>query len=141
MIRWVFRDYVHPNGKNRVRKWCLELSIRERAKLDRLLMVLAQQQQWREPQFKPLSNVQAGLGEIRWNGDQRKQLRLLGCHGPKSGQYTLLLGCNHKDNRYSPTSALETAAQDLRMLEQGIGVTCEHEIESDSETEEEQGIS
>jgi hypothetical protein len=137
MIRWTFRDYVQANGKNRVRKWCLELSTNERAKLDRLLMALARQQQWRDPQYKPLSNVQAGLGEIRWNGNQRKQLRLLGCHGPSTGQYTLLLGCSHKGDRYTPTNALETAALDLRMLEQGIGETCEHEIESDSETEKE----
>jgi hypothetical protein len=137
MIRWVFRDYVQAGGKNRVRNWCVELSTKERAKLDRLLMMLARQQQWTEPHYKPLSNVQAGLGEIRWSGNQRKQLRLLGWRGPASGQYTLLLGCSHKDDRYTPTSALETAAQDLRSLEQGIGETCEHENESDSETEKE----
>jgi hypothetical protein len=134
MIRWVFRDYVQTSGKNRVREWCRQLSTKERAKLDRLLMMLARQQQWTEPHYKALSNVQAGLGEIRWNGNQRKQLRLLGWRGPNSGQYTLLLGCSHKQDRYTPTSALETAAQHLRDLERGIGETCEHENDPDSET-------
>jgi hypothetical protein len=96
-------------------------------------MVLARQQQWSMPHYKSLPNVQTGLGEIRWNGSQNRQLRLLGCHVPDQGQYTLFLGCSHKGGRYSPTSALETAASDLRMFQQGIGDTCEHENEPDSE--------
>jgi hypothetical protein len=134
MRRWSFRNYVQVGGKNRVRKWYLELTVKEQAKLDRLIAVLEQQEYWKFPQYKALSDVRAGLGEIRWKGDG-KQLRLLGWRGPGSGQYTLLLGCSHKGNRYTPTSALETATSDLALLEQDIGETCEHESNVDSETE------
>lgn len=135
MKRWSFRNYVQVGGKNRVRKWYLELTVKEQAKLDRLLVVLEQQEYWQFPQYKALSDVKAGLGEIRWKGGG-KQMRLLGCRGPERGQYTLLLGCSHKGDRYTPTSALKTAAADLALLEKGIGETCEHESSVDSETKD-----
>jgi hypothetical protein len=118
---------VQLSGKNRVREWYSELTIKEQAKLDRLIAVLERQQYWQMPQYKTLTSIRSGLSEIRWKGNQGKQLRLLGWRGPGSGQYTLLLGCSHKGNRYSPTRALDTAASDLGLLEQGIGDTCEHE--------------
>jgi hypothetical protein len=136
MKRWSFRNYVQAGGKNRVRKWYSELTIREQAKLDRLVAMLEQQEFWKYPQYKTLSDVKTGLSEIRWNGNQGKQMRLLGWRGPESWQYTLLLGCSHKADRYTPTGALKTAASDLRLLEQGIGGTCEHESDVDPETEE-----
>jgi hypothetical protein len=137
MVRWQFRNYVQPSGKNRVREWYLSLSTKERTKLDRLITILERQLQWTMPHYKTLGGKHAGLSEIRWNGNQNKQLRLLGCRGPLLGQYTLLLGCSHKGDRYTPTNALNTAALDLRNLEQGIGDTCEHESKADSEIEEE----
>jgi hypothetical protein len=131
MARWEFRQYVQQSGRNRVLKWCDELSTKERAKLDRLIQTLEKLEQWTEPQFKTLSGKHAGLGELRWGGDQNRQLRLLGCRGPQSGQYTLLLGCSHKDRRYTPTDALDTAVAEMKRLKQRIGGTCEHESESD----------
>ena len=137
MVRWQFRNYVQPGGKNRVREWYWSLSTKERAKLDRLVMILERQMQWSMPHFKSLSGKHAGLSEIRWNGNQNKQLRLLGYRGPVLWQYTFLLGCSHKGDRYTPTNALDTAALHLKNLSQGIGDTCEHESEIDSEPEEE----
>lgn len=116
MIWWQFRDYVRPSGKNQVRKWSKDLSEKELAKLDSVLRNLARQQQWTEPHFKHLSGAQSGMSEIRWNGNQNRQLRLIGCKGPDPGQYTLLLGCSHKGNRYTPTSALDTATSDIEIF-------------------------
>lgn len=130
MIRWQFRDYVQPGGKNKVRKWCESLSTKEQAKLDMVLMTLSREQQWREPHFKKLSGY-AGMSEIRWNGSQNRQLRLIGCFGPAPDQYTLLLGCSHKGTQYTPTNAIESANKAFRDLQQRIGDTRDHESEPD----------
>jgi hypothetical protein len=47
MIRWAFRDYVHSNGNNPIRKWYTkELSGQEQADLDTLLTALERAQSW-----------------------------------------------------------------------------------------------
>jgi hypothetical protein len=131
MAHWAFRHYVQVDGKNRVLEWCDRLSTKERAKLDRLIQALANQQQWKEPQFKRLQGEHAGLSELRWSGDQNKPLRLLGCFGPNRGEYTLILGCSHKGRRYTPTGALDSAFADMNKFQERIGETCEHKSESD----------
>jgi len=138
MNRWMFKDYVHPNGNNPVRKWYTkELSTQEQANMDALLGILGRTEIWGLRDYKPLQGAQKGLGEIRWKGDQRRQLRLIGFFGPAPRQFTLLVGCNHKGTVYDPANALETAATLFKRLNQCIGEAREHEIEPDPKAQEE----
>jgi hypothetical protein len=134
MIRWVFRDYVHPNGNNPIRKWYTkELSAQEQADLDALLTALERTQNWGLPDYRPLQGAQKGLGEIRWRGDQKRPLRLIGFFGIEAGQFTILVGCTHDNDKYDPPNALNTASARMSELKRDIGETCEHEIETDPE--------
>lgn len=135
MIRWVFRDYVHQNGNNPILKWySKELSAREQADMDTLLNTLERTQSWGLPDYRPLHGAQQGMSEIRWKGDQKRPLRLVGFKGPGSNEFTILIGCTHDGQKYDPANALATASTRMSELKRGIGGTCEHEIETDPET-------
>jgi hypothetical protein len=134
MIRWVFRDYVRPNGNNPILKWySKELSGREQANMDALLSALERQQTWDLPDYKAMQGALKGLGEIRWRGDQKRPLRLVGFRGPGANDFTILVGCTHDGNKYDPANALDSALTRMSELQRGIGGTCEHETEPDSE--------
>jgi hypothetical protein len=134
MIRWVSRDYVRPNGKNPILKWYTkELSAQEQANMDMLLNTLERTQSWGLPDYRALQGAQKGLGEIRWKGDQKRPLRLLGFFGIESCQFTILVGCTHDKDKYYPANAMNTALTRMSELKRGIGETCEHEIETDPE--------
>jgi hypothetical protein len=134
MLRWVFRDYVHPNGNNPILKWyAKELSAQEQADMDTLLTTLERTKSWGLPDYRALQGAQKGLGEIRWKGGQKRPLRLIGFFGTESGQFTILVGCTHDNDKYYPANALSTALARMRELKRGIGGTCEHEIETDPE--------
>jgi hypothetical protein len=134
MIQWVFRDYVHPNGNNPILKWyAKELSAKEQSDLDALLTTLERTQSWGLPDYRPLQGAQKGLGEIRWRGQQKRPLRLIGFFGIEAGQFTILVGCTHDNDKYDPPNALNTASARMSELKRDIGGSCEHEIETDPE--------
>ncbi|MBS1842736.1 MAG: hypothetical protein JST77_18050 [Acidobacteria bacterium] len=129
-------DFVAANGTNHVRKWYgKELSITEQATLDALLDALEKTAHWKFPEYKTLSGKHLkGLGEIRFSGDQRRQVRVIGCQW-KETNFVLLLGCMHKGSVYEPASALDTAALRKKDLEHSRGSICEHEIDGEDEAE------
>jgi hypothetical protein len=134
MVRWVFGDYVHPNGNNPILKWYdKELSALEQADMDTLLNTLERTQSWGPPDYRALQGAQKGLGEIRWKGSQKRPLRLIGFFGIGPGQFTILVGCTHDGDKYYPANALSTALARMSELKRGIGGTSEHEIETDPE--------
>lgn len=129
MVHWAFFDYVSPMNVNQIAKWHRKvLSINEQAGMDALLGIMAKQKIWNSTDYANLSGKKYdGLGEIRWRGDQRKPLRLIGFQNAPN-QFTLLIGCSHKDNVYTPADALDTAVTRKGELQLGIGSVCEHEI-------------
>lgn len=129
MVHWTFFDYVSSMGVNQIAKWRgKKLSVNEQAGMDALLTLMSKQRVWNGPEYDCLSGKNyAGLGEIRWRGDQRKPLRLIGFQSA-ADQFTLLVGCSHKGTVYTPPEALDTAVTRRNDLQSGIGRTCEHEI-------------
>ena len=71
--------------------------------------------QWEKPLAKHLGE---SLIEILVRGNV--QWRILGYYGPKGERkaFTILLICNHKQNRYQPHDAINTARKRLKMVEQ-----------------------
>jgi hypothetical protein len=62
---------------------------------------------WREPHFKWFSS---GIGEVR-SDYGNVEYRPLGCDGPDSDQFTLLIGAYKKGKIWSPRDARSTAAR------------------------------
>lgn len=60
---------------------------------------------WREPHFKWLGD---GVGEIR-SDFGNVEYRPLGCNGPGSDQFTILLGASKKGKVWTPPDARKTA--------------------------------
>ncbi len=126
MSVWTFKDYVSPAGVNDVKGWYAALSKKGRARLDAILEHLEASQSWGGQEFKRLSGGKyQGLGEVRFK-DEGIPHRLIGMNGPGKGEYTFLIGCSHKDDRYDPPSALDTAVDRRKLLEAGRATTDEH---------------
>ena len=131
----MFRDYVSPGGRNQIADWYnRDLSPQAKGDFDRLRQILERTREWRDPVFLRLKGKKyQRLGEIRWD-TKRVQYRVIGCAGPGTGEYTLLIGCTHKGSVYNPPSALDTAVQRMKFLRDGKGGTREHGNPTDYQT-------
>ena len=139
MKRWSFKDYLTPAGTNVIAQWYRkELSPQEQADMDALLETLEKTEVWPHDNFRALSGAKyAGLWEIRWWGDQRVPLRLIGYLDRDKKEFMLLMGCNHKGKIYKPPGAIDTALTRWKQLtNEGQGGNCDHEIQIDNETPE-----
>lgn len=111
---WDLREYQSATGKCPVSEWYGALSEQNRAKADRFLGIARKLDRLEPPHFKKFR----ALWEARWRGENRVPHRIF-CYVPSDRQLTLLCGCIHKDARYKPTAAYNTAVQ------------CRHEIENE----------
>ena len=73
---------------------------------------------WQLPEFRSLSGREGreGLSEIRWKAES-VQWRVVGFFGLAPMNYTMLIGCTHKQNQYDPRDALETAIRRKKNIE------------------------
>jgi phage-related protein len=127
MDDWQFMDYISPQGRNVIEDWYKGLLAQEQSDFRALIRILAKTQQWQEPAFKRLRGKYQGMGEIRFTSE-RKAHRVIGFVWPKPRQFTMLIGCFHKQRVYTPTNALDTALQRKKFLEQGQGSIHERKI-------------
>ena len=78
------------------------------------------------PDYRPsLGGALRELGELRWMSN-KKQHRLIGYFDGDT--FIAVLGCTHKQKRYDPADALDTAARRKRQIETGEGTTCEYAL-------------
>jgi hypothetical protein len=93
--------------------------------MDLFLKILAKKERWEPPDIKGLVGF-PGLKELRWRSGN-VQHRLIGhYHGTQT--FLLLLGCTHKQRRYDPAAALDTAKRRQRAVENGEARTCEYPL-------------
>jgi hypothetical protein len=98
-----------------------------RADLDQFLNVLAKKAYWTYPDIDSLKGSKyKGLSELRWQSG-RVQHRLIG-YAEEATVYVLLIGCTHKQRRYDPTDALDTAADRKKKIKSGEATTCEYQL-------------
>jgi len=130
-VYWQFLDYVSSTGRNQIVEWYERLSRQEQATFDQLIRNLARLKQWEGREFKKLTGKtnrkHRGLSELRFKAGN-KQHRVIGYHGPAAGQYSLLIGCNHKGRIYDPPEALDSAARRRNEIQRGEAKSVEHRL-------------
>jgi hypothetical protein len=94
---------------------------RDRNKHSVVFRMLEQQDPrlWGSPHFR--DDLKDGLTEIKISAT--KEWRLLGTFHPDKFTYTVLLICSHKDKRYQPQSAIDTARDRLKDINDGTAVS------------------
>ncbi|MFP5227059.1 MAG: hypothetical protein ACLGXA_05475 [Acidobacteriota bacterium] len=129
---WQFYDCV-LGGKNVIEEWYRKLSDEASFTFSSLLKTLQKidsQLQW--PGFKFLKGK---LKEERiWQLDfiaDKRQHRVLGVFGQGRKSAVLILGCYHKGDNYTPSSALETARLRAKALGEGRAQLHERQIRTD----------
>jgi phage-related protein len=127
MDSWQFMDYISPQGRNMIADWHARLLRQEQSDFIALIRILAKTRQWKDPAFKQLKGKYQGMDELRFTSE-RKAHRVIGFVWPSSQQFTMLIGCFHKQRVYTPANALDTALQRRKFLEQGKGSVRERKI-------------
>lgn len=126
MLEWrrAIQCYVSPAGRNKIADWHLGLSVQERADADTFISNIRKLRKWQMPDYKVLSGM-GGIGELRWESED-KEHRLIGFF---SGEiWYALIGCNHKQKRYTPTECLETAKTRKKDIEFQRVETVEYDL-------------
>jgi hypothetical protein len=124
---WHFMDYISPQGRNVITDWHAGLLRQEQSDFLAVIRILAKMQPWRGRAFKILTGKYQGMGEIRFTSE-RKEHRVIGFVWPSPRQFTMLIGCFHKQRVYHPANAFDTALQRKKFLEQGKGSVRERKI-------------
>jgi|SRR6266850_2921146 len=117
---WQFMDYISPQGRNVIDDWYKRLLRQEQSDFRALIRILAKTRQWKYPALKQLKGKYQGMDELRFTSE-RKEHRVIGLVWPNPQQFTMLIGCFHKQRVYTPANALDTALQRKRFLERGEG--------------------
>lgn len=121
MAIWRFRCFVSTNGRNVITDWYEDLLPKEQADFDAEIEIWRTQAKWDSRDFEPLKGQKyKSLFEHKFKSCG-KQHRVFGCFGPDPGQYTLLLGCTHKDKIYDPPEAFDTALRRKNQRARNIG--------------------
>lgn len=115
---WTFYDYVSPSGRNKIEDWRDDLSEREKAFVDVLIKNYSRMSDLTND-CRQLAGTHSGLIEFKFKMSDR-QVRLVWEYGPNSKEITILMGCYHKQRRYTPTDALDQCLRRRRDLQTGI---------------------
>lgn len=124
MAAWDFREYQSAEGKLPVSEWFTELSQKNRARADRFMRIARNLDRLEMPHFRRFQQ----LFEARWFGENKIPHRIF-CYIPSSDRRVIFLcGCTHKDKRYSPTNAYDTAVKRRDEIEKGEANTREFDF-------------
>lgn len=123
MIRWRFRTYVSPRGRNDVQDCVDALDVAAQVKFDVELkyLAVALPTEWHEPRARKLGGHE-GLYEIRFKAGKVQQ-RPIGFFGPGSDEFTILVWATHKQNVYKPSKAFDTADARRKAVLEGTAGT------------------
>jgi hypothetical protein len=123
--RTKIRCYVSPAGNNKIADWYWGLSVQERADSDEFLKNMQKTSDWQMPYYRPRLEGYKGLGELRWPSEN-KQHRLVGFF--RRGFWYAVIGCTHKQRRYDPPDALETARRRKGQIERDEVRTVDYDL-------------
>ena len=124
MATWDFQEYQNAEGKLPVSEWLAELSQKNRARADRFMRIARDLNRLEMPYFRKFQQ----LFEARWFGENKVPHRIF-CYAPSGSKFVVFLcGCTHKDNRYDPTNAYDTALRRRDEIEGGRANTHEFDF-------------
>jgi phage-related protein len=124
-------EYVSGRGRGTISEWIEERSTTCVATFHttlRFLAVIENSLDWEDSQFRKM-RFEAGrarLYEIRWKTDNT-QWRVFGYFDYGRHEYRMLLGCYHKQNRYYPTQAIESAIKRKKDIDRGENLIQEYD--------------
>ena len=106
---WIFRCFLSVSGRDLIGEWVHALPQKAQLKLQIILQHLRDSpvDDWVRPFFAPLEQ---GIFEVRFKS-RNVLFRLLGFFGPRSGDFTFLVGAREHGDRLEPRNSLETAQQ------------------------------
>jgi len=123
--RTKIRCYVSPAENNKIADWRGSLSAQGKADADEFLKAMRKTRDWHLPSYRPRLSDGEGLGELRWESENKKH-RLLGFF--MKGSWYATVGCTHKQQIYDPANALENAKKYKRQIERGEVRTVEYDL-------------
>jgi len=127
---WTFLEFVSSGGRPQITDWYSNLPPDVQAVFDDRVGFLAihERKDWQLPEFRMLRGKEgrAGISEIRWDVGG-VQWRVLGFFGSSRMQYTMLIGCTHKQKQYDPRDAADTAIRRKKSIERGERTTVIYE--------------
>jgi hypothetical protein len=111
---WTFKVFISERGSDVFEEWLNTLPKKAQAKIERRIRYLEIEKTWRRPFFDSLSGY-TDLYEIRvvFNNIQ---YRPIGCFGPKSGEFTILIGAIEKGDKFEPKNALNIANKRSKLI-------------------------
>jgi len=127
--KWKFLDYCRGNS-NPIEDWYQSLSLEGKLLFDNILKT---NQKTENPydwiQFKSVrGNKYKGIWELKFKADQKAYRMLLILDKKVQQRAVLLVGCYHKQRRYFPPDALDTALRNKKEFESGKAGWSEREI-------------
>lgn len=135
-VRWTFWDYVSPTGRNKLTEWARkDLSDYGRFMLNGILKdarKIRNPKDWAcfREYLRGADSKQERIFELGFFADGR-QYRLLCRQTDGPQRLALLVGCYHKQKRYTPPDALRSAVIRSRRLRNGEASLHERPVRSD----------
>lgn len=131
---WSYYDYVHLNNTNPIQEWYDDLPEDIQDIFDGLLKInqkTKQPLQWIgfRKYLKGGDLKKYGVWELEFKGEDTLAHRLMGIFdGAKRAIF--LVGCYHKGNNYTPSNALDTAADRAAKYHQKRALIRERKIQT-----------
>lgn len=112
---WTFKVFVSSSGTNKIRKWLNALPQNDQAKIDALIRQLEIEKKLEGAHVTKLTGYK-DLYEIKIRSGG-VQYRPIGCYGPNSKEFTILIGVIKKEGKYKPTNAFNTATTRIKLID------------------------
>jgi hypothetical protein len=125
-FEWTFHDYTDGDS-NPIAEWLADrrqVPIKAKAKIDRILLQLAQTPLWVRPLTSNLDDHK-GIVEIRVRY-MNVQYRLLGFRGPVDRQFTLLYPATEQGDEFVPRNAATIAENRMAQVIENPRRAIEH---------------
>jgi|SRR5271165_1858031 len=127
MTEWSFWDYIDERGVNLIHEWLmdrLEVPVKARAKIQRILLQLAGTALWTRPLASNLDDYNDIVEiRIRW---MNVQYRLLGFRGPDEREFTILFPAREQGDEFVPLAAPRIAQTRMQIVIAHRSRICEH---------------
>ena len=119
--------YISPAGNNKVVQWIDGLDPNASEAARAVLRIMQRKRIWESPDWKRMSGSPdlKQLGEIRWE-TENVQYRVIG--RLDKSEFKAMIECIHKQKRYDPPDALETAEKRWKEIRTGRGRVERHDF-------------
>jgi phage-related protein len=130
--KWAFFDFVEDSGENPVEDWLIAQTFGAKLSFQKLLkqnVRVDNHLEWGGYRHKMKGKANRRIFELEFSADKRANRVLCCFDGPK--RTVLLCGCFHKDGNWTPSNAVDLAAQRLKRVENGTAKLVRRKIRYD----------